>query len=177
MKTEFCVLLVGINVFIWLETWNVFYQYFLFSLFYVLIILLGFSGGSAVENPPAMQKTQDAGSIPESGRSPGEGNGNPLQYSCLENPMDRGAWQAPVCGFARVIHDLATKPQNNNKNNIIIKRCWERETMKINSKCHDHRCLETSRAGSLEVDFVITGKVFQSHEGKASWCLLAGDSL
>ena len=36
----------------------------------------------------------DPGSIPGSGRSPGEGNGNPLQYSCLENPMDRGAWQA-----------------------------------------------------------------------------------
>ena len=36
------------------------------------------------------------GSIPELGRSPGEGNGNPLQYSCLENPMDRGAWQATV---------------------------------------------------------------------------------
>ena len=46
-----------------------------------------------------------------SGRSPGEGNGNPLQYSCLENPMDRGAWQAMVHGIARVGHDLATKPQ------------------------------------------------------------------
>ena len=43
-------------------------------------------------------------------RSPGEGNGNPLQYSCLENPMDRGAWQATVHGVARVGHDLATKP-------------------------------------------------------------------
>ena len=40
----------------------------------------------------------DTGSLPESGRSPGEGNGNPLQYSCLENPMDRGAWQATVHG-------------------------------------------------------------------------------
>ena len=40
--------------------------------------------------------TGDSGLIPESGRSPGEGNGNPLQYSCLENPMDRGAWQAAV---------------------------------------------------------------------------------
>ena len=40
----------------------------------------------------------DSGSIPGSGRSPGEGNGYPLQYSCLENPMDRGAWQAPVQG-------------------------------------------------------------------------------
>ena len=40
----------------------------------------------------------DLGSIPGSGRSPGEGNGNPLQYSCLENPMDKGAWQATVHG-------------------------------------------------------------------------------
>ena len=52
----------------------------------------------------------DPGSIPGSGRSPGEGNGNPLQYSCLENPMDRGAWQAIVHGVTRVGHDLVTKP-------------------------------------------------------------------
>ena len=44
------------------------------------------------------------------GKSPGEGNGNPLQYSCLENPMDRGAWQATIHGVKRVGHDLATKP-------------------------------------------------------------------
>ena len=44
------------------------------------------------------------------GRSPGKGNGSPLQYSCLKNPMDRGAWQATVHGGARVGHDLATKP-------------------------------------------------------------------
>ena len=50
------------------------------------------------------------GSIPELGRSPGEGNGNPLLYPCLENPMDRGAWQATVHGVARVEHDLVTKP-------------------------------------------------------------------
>ena len=43
---------------------------------------------------------EDLGSIPGLGRSPGEGNGNPLQYSCLENPMDRGAWQAIVHGVA-----------------------------------------------------------------------------
>ena len=43
----------------------------------------------------------DLGSIPGSGRSPGEGNGNPLQYSCLENPMDRGAWKATVHGVAK----------------------------------------------------------------------------
>ena len=46
----------------------------------------------------------DPGSIPGLGRSPGEGNGDPLQYSCLENPMDRGAWWAPVCGSQRVGH-------------------------------------------------------------------------
>ena len=42
-------------------------------------------------------------------KSPGEGNGNPLQASCLENPMDRGAWQARVCGVQRAGHDLVTK--------------------------------------------------------------------
>ena len=51
----------------------------------------------------------DPGSIPGLGRSPGEGNGNPLQYSCLENLMDRGAWRATTHGVARVGHDLATK--------------------------------------------------------------------
>ena len=52
----------------------------------------------------------EAGLIPGSGRSPGEGNGNPLQYSCLENPMDRRVWQATVHEVARVRHDLMTKP-------------------------------------------------------------------
>ena len=47
------------------------------------------------------EDTRDAGSIPGSGRSPGGGHGNPPQYSCLENPMDRGAWQATVCGAAK----------------------------------------------------------------------------
>ena len=51
----------------------------------------------------------DPGSIPGSGRSPREGNGNPLQYSCLENPMERGAWQATVHGVTRVGHNLTTK--------------------------------------------------------------------
>ena len=50
-----------------------------------------------VKNPPAIAgDTGDAGSIPGSGRSPGEGNGHPFQHSCLESPMDRGAWQALV---------------------------------------------------------------------------------
>ena len=53
---------------------------------------MGFPGGSMGKNPPA--SGGDAGLISGLGRSPGEGNGNPLQYSCLENPMDRGAWRA-----------------------------------------------------------------------------------
>ena len=53
----------------------------------------------------------DLGLIPGLGRSPGEGNGNPLQYSCLENPMDRGTWQATVHVVTRVGHGLATKQQ------------------------------------------------------------------
>ena len=52
----------------------------------------------------------DLGSIPGLVRYAAEGNGNPLQYSCLENPMDRGAWQATVHGITRVRHNLATKP-------------------------------------------------------------------
>ncbi|KAB0353871.1 hypothetical protein FD755_023435 [Muntiacus reevesi] len=52
---------------------------------------------------------QEPGGLQSMG-SPGEGNGNPLQYPCLENPMDRGAWQAVVHGVTRVRHDLATKP-------------------------------------------------------------------
>ena len=49
----------------------------------------------------------DQGSIPVSGRSPGEGNGNPFQYSCMEHPMDRGAWWAIVHGFTRDGHDFS----------------------------------------------------------------------
>ena len=51
----------------------------------------------------------DSGSIPELGRSPGGGDGNTLQYYCLENPMDRGTWWAIVHGVTRVGHNLVTK--------------------------------------------------------------------
>ena len=62
---------------------------------------MGFLGDSTVKNMPAMQETQETGSIPGSGRSPGGGHGNPVQYSCLETPMDRGAWRATVHGVAQ----------------------------------------------------------------------------
>ena len=61
----------------------------------------GFPGGTVVKNLPANAgDTRDTGSIPGLGRSSGGGNGNPLQYSCLENSMDRGAWWVPVRGVA-----------------------------------------------------------------------------
>ena len=66
----------------------------------------------SVKNLPAMQETQLRFLGQED--SPGEGNGNPLQYSCLENPMDRGAWQATVHEVARVGRDLVTKPPPSN---------------------------------------------------------------
>ena len=58
--------------------------------------IAGFPGGSVVRNLPA--NAEDEGLIPGPGRTPGEGNSNPLQYSCLESPMDRGAWWATVYG-------------------------------------------------------------------------------
>ena len=66
-----------------------------------------------VKNPPANTgDVRDTGSIPGWGRSPGGGQGNPLQYSCLEKPMDRGAWQATVHGVPRVGYNIATKQQH-----------------------------------------------------------------
>ena len=74
----------------------------------------GFPGSSVSSSYSA----GDLGSVPGSEKSLGEGNGNPLQYSCLENPMDRGAWWATVHGIARVGHDLVTKPPPPNYNHI-----------------------------------------------------------
>ena len=60
---------------------------------------MGFPGGS--DGKESACSVGDWGLIPALGRSPGEGNGNPLQYSCPENPMDGGAWQATVYGIAK----------------------------------------------------------------------------
>ena len=65
-----------------------------------------------VKNPSAdVGDIRDVGSIPGSGRSPGGGHGNPLQYSCLKNPMDGGAWRATVHGSQRVGHDWRNLPR------------------------------------------------------------------
>ena len=70
---------------------------------YVLI----YKSSSAIKNPPA--NAGDIGSLPGLGRYPGEGSGNPLQYSCLGNPMDRGSWGVTVYGITKSPHNLATK--------------------------------------------------------------------
>ena len=77
---------------------------------------MGFPGGSVGKNPPA--DAGNRGPIPGWGRSPEGGNGNPLQYSCLGNPTDRGAWWATVHGVTKSQTRLRLK-NNNNKNAIL----------------------------------------------------------
>ena len=72
-----------------------------------LLYIWASSSAQSLKKPPAVQET---GSIPALGRSPGERTDKPLQYSCLGNPMDRGAWWATVHGVTRVRQNLATKP-------------------------------------------------------------------
>ena len=70
-------------------------------------MMVGFPGGSGGKESAC--NAGDLGSIPGMGRSPGEGNGSPLQYSCRENLIDRGAWQATIHGVSRVRYNLVTK--------------------------------------------------------------------
>ena len=80
---------------------------------------MDFPGGS--DGKASVYNAGDLGSIPGSGRSPGEGNGNPLQYSCLENPMDGRAWLATVHGVAKSRTRLSdfTSEVNNDADDII----------------------------------------------------------
>ena len=77
----------------------------------------------------------DPGLIPGLEGSPGEGNGNALQYSCLENPMDRGAWQATVHGVARVGQDLVTKlpplGDSEAQESLVCYSSWDRQKSDI----------------------------------------------
>ena len=81
----------------------------------IVMPVLGFPGGSVVKNSPA--NAGDSGSIPGSGRSPGERNGNPLQYSCLGNPMDWGGWWDTVHGVTKALD--TTEWLNNNNNDHL----------------------------------------------------------
>ena len=86
------------------------------------ITFLGFPSGSVVKHPFGNARaTGDEGSIPGLGRSPGGGNGNPFQDSCLRNPMDRGTWRATVLGVAK----SQTQRLNNNKNKTFRKKKYK----------------------------------------------------
>ena len=87
-------------------------EIFFFNIFLGVTVSHLSHQGSApvVKNPSAnAENTVDVGLIPGLGRSPGGGNGNPFQYSCLKNPINRGTWQAAVHGSQTVRHDLAAK--------------------------------------------------------------------
>ena len=101
--------------------------------------------GSSVSKESACS-AGDSGLIPGSGRSPGKRNGNPLQYSCLENPMDRGTWWATVHGVARARHNLATKLPPEMKCEVYVEAFFF--------------CLWTSNRTCL---------IFQRHIYSASW--------
>ena len=80
-----------------------------------------FPDGAVVKNPPASAgDSGDMGSISGLGRPPEEGNGNPLQYSCLENSTDRGAWRATVQGVSRSLQILEVKTDRSTKRNIQV---------------------------------------------------------
>ena len=92
---------------------------------------MGFPGGRIVKNLSANAgDARDMGLIPGSGRSPGVGNGNPLQYSCLKTSMDRRAWWAIVHGVTK---DLNTSQQLNNNNKWTSQRAERVNIIKCNS--------------------------------------------
>ena len=103
------------------------------------MFILGFPAVSVVKNPPA--KAGDVGLIPGSGRSPGEGNNNSLQHSCLGNPMDRAAW-----GHKRVGHHLATKQHLYHLYKytdlyVCVRRQWHPTPVLLPGKSHGWRSL------------------------------------
>ena len=111
--------------------------------------MIDLPGGSAVNNPPAI--AGDVGSIPGSGRSPGEGSSNPCQYSYLGNPMDREAWLATVQGVAK------SRTQLSDSSNLVTtreiklmdgsrKNTWKRQARKTTQR---RKCF-----GIREVDCV-----------------------
>ena len=103
--------------------------------------IMGFPGGSVVKNPPTSAGgAGEVGSSPGWARSPGEGNGNPLQYSCLENPMDRGAWWAAVHGVTKESHTTEYTRGGCDVSQLVVREACSRQcTCKKGSR--DTSCL------------------------------------
>ena len=96
----------------------------------------GFPGGS--ESKESACSAGDWGSIPGLGRSPGEENGNPLQDSCLENPMDRGAWWATICGVSKSWTWLSDYHVHTRVPNVFLKKHGQRLFPKFFLICFEH---------------------------------------
>ena len=91
------------------------------DLIYCVCMMMGFPSDAGGKDLAASAGDMSGtGSIPGSGRSPEGGNDNPVQYSCLENPMERGAWQATVHRVTRVGHNLATKERERDRESVNI---------------------------------------------------------
>ena len=106
-----------------------------------LMTLLDSPGGPAVKSLPP--SAGDPGWIPGFGKSPGEGNGNPLQYSCLENPVDRGAWRAAVHGVAKSQTWLSVHVHENNRNQNIQglkRRRGKTQSVQMKARKEKNRC-------------------------------------
>ena len=104
----------------WHSAWQTVYTQWKLSKV-LSLFFLGFLGGSVVEDPPVNAgDTGDLGSIPGSWRAPGEGNGNPPQYSCLGNPMDRGAWRATAHGVAKSWTELKQLSTHSSFREIVL---------------------------------------------------------
>ena len=118
-------------------------------------ILAVFPVGLVVKNLPATAgDARDVGPIPGCGRSPREGSGNPLQYSHLGNPIDRGAWRAVVCGVARVRNDLATKQQQSIERMVLQGRKHIREGQ-LTLLCLSSQCTAVIAASISVSDYTL----------------------
>ena len=104
-----------------------------------------------VKNPPAY--VGDAGSIPELSSTPGGGNGNPFQYSCLGNPMDKEAWQAIVYGVTK--ESDMTEPLNNNNSFLYRARLVPSSLASPSPSPQGHQCYWRA-VGHVKSDFLTT---------------------
>ena len=109
------------------------------SSIYVFLSFMGFFGGSEVKASAC--NAGYLGSIPGSERSPGEGNGNPLQHSCLENPMDGGAWWATVHGVAKSQTRLSNFSSLHFTSSFMWRRQWHPTPVLLPGKSHGRRSL------------------------------------
>ena len=107
-----------------------------------------FPGGS--DGKESAENAGDPGSIPESGRSPGEGNGNPLQVSCLENPVDKGAWRALVHCVTESLTRLKRLSTHRERKFIVTFRSAWSHVILYQAESHFSECWVTKHSNQIE---------------------------